>query len=273
MKITFIGGGNMATALIGGLVGRDTAADSIHVVEPSALRRESLREQFGVHALENADPQQLSGTDLCLLAVKPQQMQAAVDGLAPTLAGALVISIAAGIRSTDLSRWLQGHQRIVRAMPNTPALIGRGVTGLFALDAVTEADRDLATRSLSGVGQVVWVDQEAALDTVTAVSGSGPAYVFLMMEAMQDGARELGLDERQARQLVLNTFAGAAELALQSDDPVTLLRERVTSRGGTTAAALEVLETSPLRAAFVDALRAAQRRSIELGDEFGRELP
>lgn len=271
MKIAFIGGGNMATALIGGLIGRDTDPDSVYVVEPSALRRETLREQFGVHTLESADPDALAGTGLCLLAVKPQQMRAAVDGLRQTLSDALVISIAAGIRSVDLSRWLGGHQRIVRAMPNTPALISRGVTGLFALDAVTEADRDLATRSLAGVGQVVWVDQEAALDVVTAVSGSGPAYVFLMMEAMQDGARELGLDERQARQLVLHTFAGAAELALQSDDPVPLLRDRVTSRGGTTAAALAVFEASPLRATFVDALRAARGRSVELGDEFGRD--
>ena len=273
MKIAFIGGGNMATALIGGLVGRDTDPDSIHVVEPSALRRETLREQFGVHTLESAAPDVLAGAGLCLLAVKPQQMRAALDGLAQALSGALVVSIAAGIRSADLSRWLGNHPRIVRAMPNTPALISRGVTGLFALDAVTEADRDLATRSLAGVGQVVWVDQEAALDTVTAVSGSGPAYVFLMMEAMQDGARELGLDERQARQLVLHTFAGAAELALQSDDPVPLLRERVTSRGGTTAAALAVFEASPLRATFVDALRAARERSAELGDEFGQDPP
>ncbi len=270
MKIAFIGGGNMAAALIGGLVARDVAPASFVVVEPAALQRETLRERFGVVAIETADADALQGTELCVLAVKPQQMRAAIDGLGPVLAHALVVSIAAGIRIGDLSRWLDGHRRIVRAMPNTPALIGRGVTGLFPLEGVAEVDRDLAARTLSSVGEVVWVDSEPALDAVTAVSGSGPAYVFLLMEAMQQAARTLGLDERQARALVLHTFAGASELALRSDEPVTALRARVTSKGGTTAAALEVFEASALRTVFVDALRAAERRGAELGEEFGK---
>lgn len=270
MKIAFIGGGNMAAALIGGLVARDVAPASFVVVEPAALQRETLRERFGVVAIESADLDALKGTGLCVLAVKPQQMRAAIEGLGAALSDALVVSIAAGIRSGDVSRWLGGHPRIVRAMPNTPALIGRGVTGLYAANGLAEVDRDLAARTLSAVGEVVWVDAEPALDAVTAVSGSGPAYVFLMMEAMQHAACTLGLDERQARSLVLHTFAGASELAIRSDEPVASLRERVTSRGGTTAAALEVFEASPLRAIFVDALRAAERRGAQLGEEFGK---
>jgi pyrroline-5-carboxylate reductase len=270
MKIAFIGGGNMAAALIGGLVARDVAPASFVVVEPAALQRETLRERFGVVAIESADADALRGAELCVLAVKPQQMRAAVSGLGAALSEALVVSIAAGIRSGDVSRWLGGHRRIVRAMPNTPALIGRGVTGLYAAKELPEVDRDRAARTMSAVGEVVWVDVETALDAVTAVSGSGPAYVFLMMEAMQQAAGALGLDERQARSLVLHTFAGASELALRSDEPVALLRERVTSKGGTTAAALEVFEASPLRRIFVDALRAAERRGAELGEEFGK---
>ncbi|MCO5101022.1 MAG: pyrroline-5-carboxylate reductase [Burkholderiaceae bacterium] len=270
MKIAFIGGGNMAAALIGGLVARGVASSSFVVVEPAALQRETLRERFGVVAIESADLDALQGSALCVLAVKPQQMRAAIEGLGAALSQALVVSIAAGIRSGDVSRWLDGHRRIVRAMPNTPALIGRGVTGLFAVSGLAEVDRDLAARTLTAVGEVVWVDAESALDAVTAVSGSGPAYVFLMMEAMQQAACTLGLDERQARVLVLNTFAGAAELALRSDEPIALLRERVTSKGGTTAAALDVFEASPLRAIFVDALCAAQRRGAQLGEEFGK---
>lgn len=270
MKITFIGGGNMAAALIGGLIARNVAPDSFIVVEPAALQRETLRERFGVVAIAAPDPDALQGTGLCVLAVKPQQMRAAVEGLGPVLADALVVSIAAGIRSSDVARWLGGHHRIVRAMPNTPALIARGITGLFAVDGLAEVDRDLAARTLSAVGEIVWVQAESALDAVTAVSGSGPAYVFLMMEAMQQAARTLGLDDRQARSLVLHTFAGAAELALRSDEPVSSLRERVTSKGGTTAAALEVFEAGPLRRSFVDALHAAQQRSAQLGDEYGK---
>ena len=270
MRIGFIGGGNMAAALVGGLLARGTPAGSIRVVEPVATQRDALRTRFGIETFEQAGSDALAGIDLVVLAVKPQQMREAVAALAPLLGDALVVSVAAGIRARDLSRWLGGHRRIVRAMPNTPALIGMGVTGLAALPATSAADRETAERVLGAVGPTVWVDDEALLDAVTALSGSGPAYVFLFMEALQDAALALGLDTQQARALTLHTVAGAAQLALNSDEPPATLRERVTSRGGTTAAALAVLEAGGLRGLISQALEAAQRRSVEMGDEFGR---
>ena len=271
MQIGFIGGGNMAAAVVGGFLARGAAAGSIRVVEPLAAQREALRARFGVATFDRAGPDALANADLVVLAVKPQQMREAVAPLAALLRDALVVSVAAGIRAQDLSRWLGGHRRIVRAMPNTPALIGMGVTGLAALPGTSEADRDTAGRVLGAVGPTVWVDDESMLDAVTAVSGSGPAYVFLFMEAVQEAALALGLDARQARELTLNTFAGAAQLALRSDDPPATLRERVTSKGGTTAAALAVMEAGGLRKLVGQALEAAHRRSVELGDEFGRD--
>lgn len=269
MQIAFIGGGNMAAALVGGLLARGAAPASIRVVEPLAAQREVLHARFGVAAFERAGADALAGADLVVLAVKPQQMREAVAPLQPLLRDALVVSVAAGIRASDLSRWLGGHRRVVRAMPNTPALIGMGVTGLAALPGTGQADRETAERALGAVGPTVWVDDESLLDAVTAVSGSGPAYVFLFMEAMQQAARALGLDARQARELVLNTFAGAAQLALRADEPPATLRERVTSRGGTTAAALAVMEAGDLRGLVERAIAAAHRRGVEMGDEFG----
>lgn len=271
MRIGFIGGGNMASALLGGLLGKGMRADAMRVIEPAAAQRDTLRERFGVSTFERADAAALRGLDLVLIAVKPQQMREAVAGLAPLLAETLVVSIAAGIRARDLSRWLDDHRRIVRAMPNTPALIGMGVTGLAALPGADANDRAMAERVLGAVGATVWVDDEAGLDAVTALSGSGPAYVFLFIEALQQGALALGLDAGQARLLALHTVAGAAQLALQSADPPATLRERVTSKGGTTAAALAVMEAGGLRQLIDQALAAAQRRSVELGDEFGRD--
>ena len=270
MKILFLGGGNMANALIGGMLRQGFAAADIHVVDPGSEARERLAASYTVncHADAKTAP---DAPDVLILAVKPQQMREAVAPLAALLRDALVVSVAAGIRAHDLSRWLGGHRRIVRAMPNTPALIGMGVTGLAALPGTSEADRDTAGRVLGAVGPTVWVDDESMLDAVTAVSGSGPAYVFLFMEAVQEAALALGLDARQARELTLNTFAGAAQLALRSDDPPATLRERVTSKGGTTAAALAVMEAGGLRKLVGQALSAAQRRSVELGDEFGRD--
>lgn len=269
MQITFIGGGNMAAALIGGLLARGAAPASIRVVEPVAAQREALHARFGVAAFERASALALADVDLVVLAVKPQQMREAVAALQPLLRDALVVSVAAGIRMSDLSRWLGGHQRIVRAMPNTPALIGMGVTGLAALPGTRPADRETADRMLGAVGPTVWVDAEPLLDAVTAISGSGPAYAFLFMEAMQDAALAMGLDARQARNLVLHTFAGAAQLALRSDEDPARLRERVTSRGGTTAAALAVMEEGDLRGLVGRAIEAAYRRGMEMGDEFG----
>lgn len=271
MRIVFVGGGNMATALIGGLLARDVPAASIVVVEPSRQQRDALHERLGVASIERADEPTLRSCDLCVLAVKPQQMREALGGFGEALAGALVVSVAAGIRISDLARWLGGHRRIVRAMPNTPALIGRGVTGLAGAGELAQSDRDLAEHVLGTVGPTVWVGDESMLDAVTAVSGSGPAYVFLLLEAMQQAAQRLGLDDEQARTLTLHTVAGAAELALRSPEPASTLRERVTSKGGTTAAALDVLEAGGFRALFVDALEAARRRGAQMGEEFGKD--
>jgi pyrroline-5-carboxylate reductase len=272
MKITFIGGGNMAAALIGGLLADPPVARlEIAVVEPSAEQQHALSGRGWPVRLHEAACREALACDVLVLAVKPQQMRAAVESLKPWLLidQLLVISVAAGIRASDLSRWLGGQRRIVRSMPNTPALIGRGVSGVSLFDPSMAEDRATAEQILSAVGEVVWVDDEALLDVVTAVSGSGPAYVFRMMEAIEAAGVALGLQPDQARRLTLATFAGAAELALRSSDPPSILRERVTSKGGTTAAALAVMEQRSLSALVSEALAAAARRSSELGDEFG----
>lgn len=269
MRMLFIGGGNMAAALIGGLISRGTAATDIMVVDPSDAQRESLESRFGVTTLAAATPELVSQCALIVLAVKPQQMRDAVAAIAASTSGQLVISVAAGIRAFDLSRWLGGHRRIVRAMPNTPALIGLGMTGLAAPPDLASGDRALAERILGTVGSTVWVDDESRLDAVTAISGSGPAYVFLFIEALESAATKLGLNAEQARALAIGTVSGAAQLAAQSSEPPATLRERVTSRGGTTAAALAEFESAGLRDLVAKATRAAERRSIELGDEFG----
>jgi len=196
-------------------------------------------------------------------------MKGVCAGLAPYLGRQLVLSIAAGIRAGDLARWL-GTPIIVRAMPNTPALIGEGVSGLAALPAVSAVQRELAEKILRAAGSVVWMDREEDLDAVTAVSGSGPAYVFYFIEALIAAAQAEGLSAAQARALAIGTFAGAAQLAARSEDPVDVLRERVTSKGGTTAAALARLDAGKVQAAIATAVRAARLRAVELGDEFGR---
>ncbi len=267
MHILFVGGGNMASALIGGLLARGTPAAAITVIEPSADQRGALARRFGVAV--HADPGSVATrTDVVILAVKPQQMREAVQALRPVLSGQLVVSVAAGVRAADLSRWLGGHRRIVRAMPNTPALIGQGATGLAALPGTADADRQQAEHIMQAVGVTVWVDDETLLDAVTAVSGSGPAYVFRFIEAMIAGGERLGLSREQARALTLQTFVGASRLAADSDEEPSVLRERVTSRGGTTAAALAVLDERGLAEHVSAALDAACRRSAELGREF-----
>lgn len=268
MKIAFIGGGNMAGALIGGLRRAGAAAADLLAVEIDAARRAQLQREFGI-ATAAAPDALLAGFEVLVLAVKPQQMKAACAALAPHVGAQLVLSVAAGIRARDLARWLGTHA-IVRAMPNTPALIGRGISGLAALAGVSAAQRAAAETILRAVGEVVWFDDEAQLDAVTAVAGSGPAYVFYFIEALIDAGRELGFTEAQARALALATFNGAAELAARSAEPVSVLRERVTSKGGTTAAALASLDNDGVKAAIVRAVAAAQRRAQELGDEFGR---
>lgn len=271
MKIAFIGGGNMATALIAGLAGKLTAAADIHVVDPNAEALARLQAQHGVTTAAALDAAS-AAADVIVLAVKPQQMRAVTAQLLPLLDATrqpLVVSIAAGIRGADLARWLGGYGAIVRCMPNTPALIGLGITGMLAMPGVSAAQRAQADQILRAVGQTVWLDQESQIDAVTALSGSGPAYVFYFMEAMQAAAADMGLSAAQGTQLALATFGGAAHLAARSDEPVSLLRERVTSKGGTTFAALTSMEASGVKAAVVAAIRAAEQRSRELGDELG----
>lgn len=259
----------MASALIGGLLQQGVKPGDLRVVESSAEARARLQQQFDVRAVAAID--QEIPEDAVLLAVKPQQMCAAAKALRVSLKGQLVISIAAGIRTADLSRWLGGHERIVRVMPNTPALIRSGVSGMYAGAAIKQADRDSTQNILGAVGGVVWVRDEADIDAVTAISGSGPAYVFYFIEALQQAAVELGLTDVQARDLAVQTFVGASKLADGSDEPVAVLRARVTSKAGTTEAALSAMEASDVRRRIMDAVHAAARRSKELGDEFGND--
>ena len=238
MKLSFIGGGNMAAALIGGLR-RDPDPESpvqIRVVERDAARRQILERDWGVRTQANIDPT-VGASQIVVLAVKPADMRAVCQELAPLAGnGALLLSIAAGIPSAAIARW-SGSDSVVRAMPNTPALIGQGITGLYARPGVDDAQRASATRVLQGIGQAVWLPQEDMLDAVTAISGSGPAYVFYFIEALQDAARQMGMETDQARQFAVQTFVGASQLAVQSAEDVALLRERVTSKGGTTPSA------------------------------------
>lgn len=272
MKIAFIGGGNMASALIAGLAGKLTAGADIHVVDPNADALARLVEAYGVTSALTIDAA-LAGSDVIVLAVKPQQMRDVAAALLPQLKASqpLILSIAAGIRGADLARWLGGYGAIVRTMPNTPALIGLGITGMVAMDGVSRQQKDAADAIMKAVGQTVWLIDEAQIDPVTAVSGSGPAYVFYFIEAMQQAAVEMGLSTEQGRELALATFVGAAQLAAQSSDPVPLLREKVTSKGGTTYAALTSMEQSGVKEKIIEAMKAAAARGRELGDEMGRD--
>jgi pyrroline-5-carboxylate reductase len=270
MKVTFLGGGNMASALIGGMLAKGFAPADIAVVELAAEGREKLFERYGVHAVAAPDDRCL-GADALVLAVKPQDLRAAAAPFASMAGRCLVISIAAGIRLRDLSRWLGDAGRVVRCMPNTPALIGAGITGLFAPASVGGEDRARAERILGAVGETVWVADESLLDPVTALSGSGPAYVFWFIEQLAAGGAALGLDAATASKLALHTVLGAAKLAAQSDEPPGVLRERVTSKGGTTAAALAEFAKADLAGSLHRAMAAASRRGAELGDELGRD--
>lgn len=272
MKTAFIGGGNMAGALIGGLVKKGWAATDIRAVDIDAGARERLRAAYGVQAHAEIAPA-LAGAECVVIAVKPQQAQQVARAMSGLLADALVVSIAAGIRAADLTRWLAGHERVVRAMPNTPALVLAGVTGLYAAPAVSAADRARAESLLGVAGKTVWVENEALIDAVTAVSGSGPAYVFYFIEALQEAAQALGIEPRAARELALGTFAGAVKLASESTESPAVLRARVTSKGGTTERALAELEHDRVREAIVRAVSAAAVRSRELGEAFGKDEP
>ena len=268
IDIAFIGGGNMATAIIGGLLRQGRAPGSILVIDPVAEQRERLKQSLGVQTAAGPDAL-LSQAQTLVWAVKPQQFKDAAQTYAPLSSQALHYSVMAGLRTDDIARLL-GTPRIVRAMPNTPALVGQGMTGLFARPEVTQAEREAIQYMVEPTGQHLWVQQEADLDAVTALSGSGPAYVFYFIESMMQAAQDMGLSAEQGRQLALATFGGATSLAAQSGDAPSVLRERVTSKGGTTYAALSSMEGAGVKAAFVAAMRAAQQRAGELGDEFGR---
>jgi pyrroline-5-carboxylate reductase len=269
MKITFLGGGNMAGALVGGLLNHGIPASEVAVVEIRAESRSRLEKDYHVRCY--AEPGAVAlNCDALVLAVKPQQMQEACAPLHKHLSEQLVISIAAGLRLADLSRWLGGYDKLVRAMPNTPALIGSGVTGLFALPSVSEAERLGAERVLQAVGSTVWVANEAQLDAVTAISGSGPGYVFMFIEALQQAATQLGFSAKQARLLSIETVLGAARLAAQSEEPVSVLRERVTSKGGTTEAALQTMAARGVSDGIVAGALAANARGAQLGELLGK---
>jgi pyrroline-5-carboxylate reductase len=265
MRITFIGGGNMATALIAGLLRQGQAAELISVVEHNAEVRARLTSDYQVNTYAELCAEAVIA-DAVVLAVKPQQLKVVAQALSPLLATQLVVSIAAGVRARTLSAWLTGYAHVVRSMPNTPAMIGAGVTALYALATVQPAQHQMAETILKSAGSVLWVDDEALMDAVTAVSGSGPAYVFYFIEAMQQAAIELGLSADAARQLALQTMLGSAQLAAGSSEDVATLRARVTSPAGTTERAVQRMDEAGVKAAIVGAIHAAAERSIELGD-------
>ena len=270
MKITFIGGGNMAVALISGLYRQGFSAAAIEVVEPFAEARDALADRFGVRCTATVDAAALNAQVL-VLAVKPQQMKEALAPLAGKLGAQLVVSIAAGMRLADISRWLGGYRHVVRTMPNTPALIGAGITGLCADPGVNQDGRDNAENLMRAVGGTFWVHDEAQMDAVTAISGSGPGYVFYFLEAMEKAALDLGFDAETARRISIETFSGASRLAAQSSESLSTLRSRVTSKGGTTEAALLAFDAGAVATGIERGIMAADARGRELGDLLGKD--
>jgi len=270
INIAFIGGGNMARSLVGGLLDDGMPAERIWVADPNEAVLRNLHEHFAIHITTDNNEAALNA-QVVILAIKPQLAKTVVRALAPAIQNGrpLVISIAAGIRETDLRSWLSGDTAIVRTMPNTPALVRSGATALFANSAVSKVQRNLAESILRAVGMTLWVDDESLMDAVTALSGSGPAYFFLIMEALENAGEHLGLPRETARLLTLQTAFGAAKMALESNDDLAELRQRVTSPGGTTEQALNVLQNHKLEAVFDEALSAAHRRSVELAEIFG----
>ena len=265
--IAFIGGGNMASAIIGGLLSQGFALSHLHVVEPFEEARTKLHGAFGIKAHAEAGDF-LKQAGMVVWAVKPQTFKEAALQVAPFARNALHLSVAAGIRSDSIAQWLH-TQRVIRTMPNTPALIGKGITALVARAGVSPADKDWASSVIQTTGEVLWLNDESQIDAVTALSGSGPAYMFYFMEAMREAGTGMGLDPAQAYQLAVATFIGAGELAKASSEPPEVLRQRVTSKGGTTFAALSAMEHSDIKASFIQAMQAAHVRAKELGDEFG----
>jgi pyrroline-5-carboxylate reductase len=271
-RLAFIGGGNMASAILGGLMRQGLAPTQVTVIEPFAETAAKLKTDFGVdvHAAATSASAALAQVDLVVWAVKPQVFKEAALPVSSFTQQALHLSVAAGIRSDSIARWLQ-TDRVVRSMPNTPALVGQGITGLFARAGVSDTDRQLIEQVLKSTGETLWVQQESDLDTVTALSGSGPAYVFYFLEAMTEAGVKMGLPQAQAYHLAKATFGGATHLARQSAESPDVLRQRVTSKGGTTYAALTSMADDHVKEAFIKAMLAAQKRAGELGDEFGKD--
>jgi len=269
-RLAFIGGGNMAAALIGGLIKRGVPGERLAVADPNSDQLHRLVRDFRIEAAAD-NVGAVQGAEVVIFAVKPQLMRGAALGVAPHMdAGRpLIISVAAGIPHAAIARWLGPRIPVIRTMPNRPALYGCGATGLFAPAAVGAPHRALAESIMAAVGATVWVQHESQMDTVTALSGSGPAYFFLFMEALEAAAHERGLPTDVAHRLTLETAFGAAQMARESPDSLAVLREQVTSKGGTTAAALEVLNAAGLHAIVAHAVAAADRRSAELAAEFG----
>ena len=270
MKLCFLGGGNMASALIGGLVAKGFAAQDIAVVEMSPQAREKLGARFPVR-ISTAPDAALQGADTLVIAVKPQDLKAALASISGFSKEKLVISVAAGIGIAALSRWLGGHRKIVRCMPNTPGLIGAGITGLYASQEVGREEREKAETILRALGEVVWLREERLIDPVTAVSASGPAYVFWFIEQLAAAAEKLGIARDDAMKLAKQTVLGAAQLASQSTDTPETLRKNVTSKGGTTEAALNVFHEEKLAERFIRAVEAASERGAALGQELGKD--
>ena len=271
-RITFIGGGNMASSLIGGLIADGYDSRRITVSDPDTDKLAQLAARFEVETATDNN-QAVTQAEVVVLAVKPQALEAVARDLADSVVrgNPLVISIAAGIQVSAMREWLGGKAALVRSMPNTPALIQSGATGLYAGPGVSADQRDMAESILRAVGLTRWVDEESQMDAVTAVSGSGPAYFFLVMEAIEEAAGEMGLDTETARLLTLQTALGAARMAMESSDSPATLRQRVTSPGGTTERALSILEEGKLRELFSQALKGAQTRSRELSDILGHQ--
>ena len=271
-QITFIGGGNMATSLIAGLISNNYPADLIAVSEPDAEKANALQQQFSIRTFsDNAEA--CDQASIIVLAVKPQIMQPVCRGIADTVQNRqpLMISIAAGLLSSDIGRWLGGDISMVRCMPNTPSLLNAGATGLFANEKVSDEQKQQADQILASAGINVWVEKEPQLDAVTAVSGSGPAYYFLFMEAMQAAGEQLGLSAEQSKQLTLQTALGAARMAIESDDDPATLRAKVTSKGGTTEQAINTFEANNLRETVMKAMQAANKRATALADQLGKD--
>lgn len=272
LRVAFIGGGNMGRGMIGGLIGRGLPADHITVSDLNEAGLAALVRDFGVRTTQD-NLEAVRGADVVVLAVKPQQMGPVVEALRPALAASrpLLLSVAAGLRAADLSRWAGAGIAVVRAMPNRPALVGAGASGLYADGSVTPAQRELADLVMAATGLALWVDSEAQLDTVTALSGSGPAYFFRLAELMAEAAAAQGMDPAVARALAAKTLAGAGQLvAAEKDDDLARMRTEVTSKGGTTEAALACFAERGLGDTVRSAMDAAANRSRELADLFGK---